>query len=125
MNLTEIGKLVHTLAREKGWYEKPKTPLEAQMLIVSEIGEAAEEVRKGTLPIYAHSTCLDVPVTTTNYEDIREQNLKPEGEVIELADAIIRILDYAEYRGFDIARAVELKHNYNKSRSYKHGGKIL
>jgi NTP pyrophosphatase (non-canonical NTP hydrolase) len=41
----------------------------------------------------------------------------------ELADIIIRTLDNAKTLGVDIERAVEVKHFYNKSRSYKHGGK--
>lgn len=42
---------------------------------------------------------------------------------IELADAIIRILDYCGYAGIDIDAAVERKHEYNKTRPYRHGGK--
>lgn len=48
---------------------------------------------------------------------------KPEGIPIELADAIIRILDYCGYAGIDIDAAISQKHEYNKSRPYRHGGK--
>ena len=48
---------------------------------------------------------------------------KPEGIAVELADAMIRILDYCAYSGIDIEEALKLKHAYNKGRPYRHGGK--
>ena len=51
------------------------------------------------------------------------QSKKPEGVAVELADAIIRILDYCAFAGIDIEKALEIKHEYNKSRPYRHGGK--
>jgi hypothetical protein len=129
MNINETCQQVHALAKEKGWYDQPKTPLEAHMLMVSEIAEASEEVRNSTPPIYAKikitAENMRFAKIETNSEIIRTNLLKPEGEAIELADAIIRIFDYAAYRGFDLEAAISLKHNYNKSRSYKHGGKAL
>jgi len=48
---------------------------------------------------------------------------KPEGEAIELADAVIRIMDYCEFVGIDLEQAIQLKHEYNKTRPYRHGNK--
>lgn len=48
---------------------------------------------------------------------------KPEGIPTELADVIIRVLDYCGYAGIDIDAAISQKHEYNKSRPYRHGGK--
>jgi len=42
----------------------------------------------------------------------------------ELADILIRVLDTAHARGIDIGRAVLTKHEYNTTRSHKHGGKL-
>lgn len=39
------------------------------------------------------------------------------------ADVIIRVLDYCGYAGIDIDAAISQKHEYNKSRPYRHGGK--
>lgn len=50
-------------------------------------------------------------------------NGKPEGIPIELADVIIRVLDYCGYAGIDIDAAISQKHEYNKTRPYRHGGK--
>ena len=38
------------------------------------------------------------------------------GAEVEMADAIIRILDYCGYCGYDIDGAVKEKHEYNKTR---------
>lgn len=40
---------------------------------------------------------------------------------VELADCIIRIMDLAEKRGLDVARAIIEKMVYNSTRPYKHG----
>ena len=50
-------------------------------------------------------------------------NGKPEGIPIELADVIIRVLDYCGYAGIDIDAAISQKHEYNRTRPYRHGGK--
>ena len=41
----------------------------------------------------------------------------------DIADVIIRVLDYCAYAGIDIENVLEVKHEYNKSRPYRHGGK--
>ena len=51
------------------------------------------------------------------------QSKKPEGVAVELADCVIRILDYCGHAGIDIEEAIRIKHEYNKTRPYRHGGK--
>ena len=41
----------------------------------------------------------------------------------ELADTVIRIFDMSAYLDIDIEAAIIAKHEYNKSRPYRHGGK--
>jgi NTP pyrophosphatase (non-canonical NTP hydrolase) len=53
------------------------------------------------------------------------RGFKPEGIASEMADCIIRILDYCAYEGIDIEQAIQLKHEYNKTRPYRHGGKRI
>ncbi|NJR71005.1 MAG: hypothetical protein HC771_21990 [Synechococcales cyanobacterium CRU_2_2] len=41
----------------------------------------------------------------------------------ELAGIALRVFDFAASRGIDIGGAIAAKHEYNKGRSHKHGGK--
>lgn len=49
---------------------------------------------------------------------------KPEGMVVELADAVIRILDFCGAKKLDFERALREKHAYNATRPHRHGGKL-
>lgn len=104
---------IHAMAKEKGWWENPRSPLDVHMLIVSEIAEATEEARKKTNPVYFD----DSPGAA--------YPLKPEGELIELADAVIRIMDYCGFKNWDLEAAIRMKVEYNASRAHRHGGKAF
>lgn len=108
-DLNDFAKEVHALAMKKGWWDPAPSFPEVLALIHSEISEALEEYRNGRLP---------TEVYTGN-------NGKPEGIPIELADVIIRVLDCCGYAGIDIDAAISQKHEYNKTRPYRHGGKRL
>ena len=99
MTISEIQFAVHNLAKEKGWWDNPRSIGDALMLVNCELAEAMEEYRIHGLskPTY-------------------KINDKPEGFAIELADAIIRILDLAEAHNLDIESAILEKHEYNKTR---------
>lgn len=107
-SISELQKEVHELAKDRGWYDgTPRTKLELISLIHAELSEAVEEIRKDRPPIYILDSLSG----------------KPEGELIELADAVIRIMDYCEFHGLDLEAAIKLKHEFNKTRPYRHGGK--
>lgn len=106
MSLNKLAKEIHADNKKKGFYDKIPTPLECHMLIVSEISEATEEVRRGAQEFY------------------RDINGKPQGESVELADALIRILDYMAFKQYDIDAIVDEKLDYNRTRPYKHGKKL-
>lgn len=105
--INEVARQIHENAVDHGWWDEERGFPEVLALIHSEVSEALEEYRNGRLP---------TEVYTGN-------NGKPEGIPIELADVIIRVLDYCAYAGIDIENVLEVKHEYNKSRPYRHGGK--
>lgn len=105
-NLTELALLIHSEAKAKGWHDRPRSPLEEHALITSEIGEATDAVRDG-LPEYF----------------VRE-NGKPDGEAVEIIDAIIRALDYCGKRGWDVDEIMSAKRAYNRTRAHRHGNKL-
>lgn len=100
-NIQELSKLIHQRAVSKGFWEEERNVGELIALIHSELSEALEAYRDGDKP------------------DDKLPNHR--GLTVELADALIRILDMAGGMNLDIAGAIVDKLNYNKSRAYKHG----
>lgn len=79
------------------------------MLIVCEVTEAFEELRKGA------------DVTEVWFEEGDGAVKKPEGVPVELADVVIRIGDFCEAAGIDLGAAIEAKMAFNKTRERLHG----
>lgn len=104
MTLNELVKEAHSTASRKGWWDlEPNIP-EKLALIHSEISEALEEFRGGSMTPYRVGT-------------------KPEGFPVELADAIIRIADLCGYLQIDLEAVLTEKMAYNATRPFRHGGK--
>lgn len=92
--LAKLRERVWRINEEKGWHERPRTWAEIRMLVVSELAEALEEFRNGRMESY-YLGDDGKPVTVGFIPPGR----KPEGFPIEIADAAIRLLDWAETRG--------------------------
>ena len=58
-------------------------------------------------------------------ESCKYKSAKPEGIAIEMIDCLIRILDWCGRHDIDVDTLLAMKHEYNKTRPYKHGGKQL
>jgi NTP pyrophosphatase (non-canonical NTP hydrolase) len=108
--LNELAKEVHANSVEHGWWEDERPFGEVIALIHQELSEALEEYRQG------HEYEEVYYSTGTNGK------LKPEGIPIELADVVIRILDFVGWAEIDIDKAIADKVEYNKTRPYRHGG---
>lgn len=125
-SISQWQREIHGLAIEKGWYEgEPKSTLEQLALIMSELGEAVNEVRVENAPVYfkCKITGKSLPLDKVNQGVIGFDHWKPEGVAVELADAIIRALDFADHCGWNMEQIIQLKHNFNKTRPHRHGGK--
>lgn len=106
---------IHANAVTHGWWDDTKNfddrlakiP-EKILLVHCELSEAVEAYRTNDIrTTYDHETG------------------KPEGVFVELADAMIRIMDLCGACGVDIEQLIEEKHNYNKTRSHRHGNKTI
>lgn len=105
--INDLAKDIHENAVEHGWWDEERGFPEILALIHSEVSEALEEYRNGHAPT----------------ESYFSENGKPEGIPFELADVVIRVFDYCGRAGIDIESAIAQKHEYNKTRPYRHGGK--
>lgn len=125
--LNELAKEVHQNAVEHGWWEEERSFGEIIALCHSELSEALEEFRNHKPFEYFNckSENIDELINGCGEECKTCKNGKPEGIAVELADCIIRILDYCGKEGIDIDGAIRIKHEYNKTRPYKHGGKVI
>lgn len=104
--IDEFAKEVHQNSVEHGWWDSERELPEIIALCHSELSEALEAYRNGEDMIWINDG-------------------KPDGIGVEMCDCIIRILDYLAYKGFDIGHALKMKHLYNTTRPYKHGGKRI
>lgn len=101
--LEDVSDEIHDTALEKGWWENERNTGEALALMHSELSEALEADRAGNPPD----------------DKIPEFS----GMEAELADTMIRILDFAKGTDLDVIGAMLAKIDFNKGREYKHGGK--
>ena len=89
MDLKALQHEAHAIAREKGWWDEPRTFGDLIALVYSELSEALEAYRlnpnsvgPSVGPIYWHNVGTKRP---------------PYGVAIELADVVIRVADMAEF----------------------------
>lgn len=109
MSLDELAREIHATAREKGfWADEHERSFDAQRiaLIHSELSECLELLRQlRTVERLAFPLRAEID----------------EEAAVELADVIIRCLDFAAGRGWSMDQAVRAKMEKNKNRPHLHG----
>ena len=106
LKINDFAKEVHENAVKHGWWDEERSFGEIIALCYSELSEALEEYRGKKDILYYNEG-------------------KPEGIAVEMADCIIRILDWAAKNEIDLEFVMQLKHKYNVTRPYRHGGKVI
>ena len=200
MNLSDLQKEAHAIAKDHGWWDQERTFGDLIALVHSELSEALEAYREWGLRSVISATApndrtyryFDINLSQAKMPD--DWTTKPDGVASELADVVIRVADMAErlgisvsvtsheldegyageviagchsfgdwiaalhrfpgnafshrlrslnvveddlkavvygvqrmaaHYGIDLDAAIEAKMQYNRSRSYRHGGKAL
>lgn len=150
--IDEVAVVIHQTAKDHGFWDKDRNLGEMLMLAVSECAEALEEDRDGNPLVYwkcpecgyqtaekphpfmdAHYIPMNGGViaralralgggsVTCDYN----RELKPEGALVEVIDALIRLLDTSQdmasrtrYTVYDV---MDMKMRYNAQREHMHG----
>jgi len=99
------GARIYKIAKEHGWWDKERNDGEIIALMHSELSEALEALRHGNPP------SEHIP----QFSGVEE----------EMADVVIRVMDFCEARGYDLAGAIEAKITFNANRPHMHGGKLF
>jgi NTP pyrophosphatase (non-canonical NTP hydrolase) len=106
--LNELSEYCYQQAKYKGFYDKELSIGERLLLVITEISEGYEILRKQL------TTNTIEEIITTGYE-------KKDSFNDEMADVFIRLLDLCGSLKIDIAKQIKWKLEYNKERPYKHG----
>ena len=148
INVAQFQQEIFHWAIEKGWW-----PLKSETRVGDKTSTVVIELERVNIPEKFCLMHEEISEALGDYRDNRRMNeiyyedadhhkysaaeyveiqreadgqawgYKPCGVPIELADCIIRILDFSEAFGIDMEWALRTKQDFNKTRPYRHGGR--
>lgn len=129
--MEKLIKESHQMAKGKGFWDEERNKPEMLMLIVSEVSEALEALRKNHQcnPFKAAELYKSIedgrldPGLMEYWKKEFESNIKSCFED-ELADVAIRLFDLCGGLNVDLEKHIKMKMKYNSLRPYKHGKKF-
>jgi hypothetical protein len=139
LNIDDLAIVINQTAREHGFWDNPRNLGEMLMLTCSELAEALEEDRAGRPHVwFAHKPGCKLAedfiagrVTKEFLTESRQGDHgctchpKPEGTLVEVIDAIIRLLDTGQDMAgrtqYSLGEVMSMKMLYNESREHMHG----
>jgi hypothetical protein len=123
--LRRLQRQVEEWSRAKGWYDREVPVPESIALLHTEASEMMEAHRMGAAPKDRWYTWDKGAAFSSHpfFHGERDEMGKPEGIGPELADIVIRALDFASRHGLDLAELVDEKMAHNWTRPHRHGEK--
>ena len=143
------SKEIHELARSKGWWDEQRSELNILALIHSELSEALENYRNRGDINHFHEEIADVIIRCEDAIEAYNEGLIYSSfwDIKDVPDTIgflhsffyvpicsIQQIDlvlerfkaevFSRFDKIAIEKAIVKKHNYNKTREIKHGGKL-
>jgi len=133
--LNDLRDEIYENAKAHGFHDVNRTVGDGLMLISTEVAEAYEAFREGAKLAEMRYECKHpdgdcgedlLPRCPVEEDAEREIYLhKPVGVPSEIADIVIRCLDFSGEHGIDIESAVREKMEFNRTRPFRHGNKVL
>ena len=113
MNFNELKDRAYAIAKAHGWHEQELSDEHCLMLVITELSEAVNADRKGKHADVSkfkewqgNSLPLSEETKTRRFKEDFEQYIKDSVED-ELSDVIIRCLDFAGMRGWDLQHVLD------------------
>lgn len=147
LRVNEAQQRIHSWAKEKGWTSDLETVLDAcwrdfAACAPESTGQVCDDCESSlrlTAALVAEKLALIHSEVSEALEDLRgaihpcnlndwtatDGNGKPVGFASELADIHIRVWNLEAILGIDSEDSLRRKMDYNDTREYKHGGKLM
>lgn len=137
MRISELQTLCYEQSAAKGFHDDEPTEGRALLalnaervaLMHSELSEGLEELCAGRAPNGTYYIDELAEERTDQHWHENEQGeeviprYKPEGVPSEMADVVIRVLDFCGANDINLESMITEKLAYNATRGHKHGGK--